>query len=124
MKRSINDGKLSQVTVDKKSIRFEHGKLPNGVEAIYAIADEYYAPVAFLYYRHILIDHIEVLYLSVHDRCRRQGIARMALNELMRWYSGRTICTALGNELSTPWLEACGFRHNKLGWFKRPERTK
>jgi ribosomal protein S18 acetylase RimI-like enzyme len=109
------------VVLDKKLITFHYGKVVIGCEALYAMPDELYAPCGFIWYRHTMLDQLEILYIFVHERCRRQGIATMMLKELMRWYPAKTPCTALANEFSAGWLKANGFKPNDSGWFWTPE---
>src|SRR5271169_6989001 len=109
---------MKPVVIDKAHLKFEQGQIPNGSEALYAVSRQLYAPIGFIWYRQILIDHTDIAYIFVHECCRRQGIATAMLNELGGWYPQNTIYTTCGNELSEPWLRAMGFQLEKRGWFK------
>lgn len=90
-------------------------------EALYCTALRYEFPIGFIWYSQILVRHVNVGYIFVHERFRRQGLATRMLNALGQWYPDKTICTAVGNELSRPWLVATGFTLETSGWFLRPE---
>ena len=75
-------------------------------------------PVGFIWYHH-LPDHLGIIYLFVSPHFRRQGLATRMLDALRAWHPGRTIFTDVGNELSTGWLQSCGFNQESQGWVKR-----
>lgn len=101
-------------------LQFEQGELPHCVEALYAVIPNCCAPVGFIWYRQILIGHTDILYVFVHEKCRRQRIAERMLEELCCWYPLFTVCTTTANEFSEPWLRAMRFSKESAGWFLRP----
>jgi GNAT superfamily N-acetyltransferase len=110
--------------LDKSKLRFEHGYGPKDQNTLYAVHREWSCPVGFLWYDQVLKGLVSIQYIFVHERCRRQGVARWMLTHLQGWYPALTVCTATGNDLSTPWLKACGFKEEKHGWFLRRRKAK
>ncbi len=78
-------------------------------------------PVGSLWFRFVGNDSIEMVEVFVGVGVRRCGIGRFLLDSLPKMRAGcRRIMTTDGNEDSTPWMEACGFRQLKNGdWVKR-----
>lgn len=91
-------------------------------EAIYAKMPGYNFPIGFIWYSQILVNVVNIGYVFTNENWRRHGIASAMVNQLQDWYPNKTICTAVGNHLSTPWLQANGFSKEPIGWFlRRPE---
>lgn len=102
-------------------VDFVHcGQVIRGSQAMWVVSPMAACPIGHIFYRNILLNHIEILYIFVHERLRRQRLAERMLVELRMWHPSCTICTALGNDLSTPWLTAMGFKQTPAGWFLEP----
>jgi hypothetical protein len=106
---------LKPFTIDKATLKFEQGVMPGyGTEAIYR------CPLGFIWYEQIMGDHLDLMYIFVHERCRRQKLGTFLLTQLRAWYPGMTVYTQCANELSEPWLMANNFEKEKNGWYLRP----
>lgn len=94
-------------------------QLPNGTHVLYLMSHDMAGAIGHIQFRHALLNCTEILYIFVHERCRRQRLAMKMLDWLQDAYPSCVVATAQGNELSTPWLKACGFAtHPVLGWYK------
>lgn len=102
-----------------EGITFEYGTVMSA-EALYAKVPRHHFPIGFIWYTQDLVDIANIGYIWVHETKRRQGLATLMLTELRRWYPKNSIATTVGNDLSTPWLKAVGFRREQDGWFIRP----
>jgi GNAT superfamily N-acetyltransferase len=109
------------IVIPVHELKFRHGLVLQH-EAMYATLAGNQFPCGFIWYAQTLRELTLIGYIFVHERCRRQGIATRMLTELRAWYPGNTVCTAIGNELSTPWLEEMGFIKEPNGWFLRPTK--
>ena len=108
--------------INPESLRIEHSVGPrHGMEILYAWSRLAPAPVGFVWYEQILLNQVNILYIFVHEDCRRQGMGRKMVSTLQEWYPESVLCTAKGNELSLPWLPRVGFQQEASGWFLRPE---
>lgn len=92
------------------------------VEALYCLTKRLPFPIGFIWFCRPLRNYTEIGYIFVHERYRRQKIATDMLNELRSWWPENIICTAVGNEFSTPWLKRAGFVENNSGWFLHPSQ--
>ena len=107
-----------------RHLKFHYSLTPNpGLEALWAVdVKEGIMPLGYIWYQQILVDHTDLVYVWVHERCRRQRIASQMLVELISWYPTNTVATAVANKLSAPWLRAMGFVQEPGGWFLRPRK--
>ena len=105
--------------IPKSDLTFRYEPVQQ-VEALYCLVKRLPFPIAFIWFSRNLRNHTEVGYIFVHEKYRRQRIATYMLDELRSWWPENIICTALGNEFSTPWLKRSGFVENNSGWFLYP----
>jgi GNAT superfamily N-acetyltransferase len=110
------------IKVNMARLQFQFGDMPNpGMQALWFYHPDYDTPIGFVWFKNILRAHIFISYIFVHEACRRQGVATRMLSELCVAYPRCVICTAVGNEMSEPWLRKNRFVEEPAGWFLRPE---
>ena len=95
---------------------YEETKLWAQCEALYAKLPGYQCPIGFIWYSQVFVNVTNLHYLFVNEMFRQRGIANAMLKELRAWYPDNTVITAVGNELSTPWLLANNFKKVDMGW--------
>lgn len=91
-----------------------------GVSAIVAVHREFRTPICHIWWQHALRANVEILNVYTVELLRRQGVATKALVYLAGAYDECTISTAVGNDLSTPWLKKNLFSEVPLGWVRKP----
>lgn len=90
-------------------------------DAIYATVPRHRFPIGFMWLNHVMRNTIDIGYVFVNERYRRQGVAIGMLNEIIEWWPRSRITTGMGNSLSTPWLIKNNFINSEFGWV-RPNR--
>lgn len=106
----------------QNGLSFEDGNVLQA-QALYAKLPGYQVPIGFIWYSQILVSVVNLHYIFVNEKFRRQGIADAMLVELRDWYPKATIVTAVSNELSEPWLLKNGFLKEHDGWWLRNSKT-
>lgn len=114
---------LRQAIRGRTDLRFRYAptEVVPGLLGLYALHPSFPAPLGCIYYRHEPGKRVALVYLWVLDTVRRCGLANQMLAELERWNAGQyALVTAMGNELSTPWMLQAGFTHypEQMLWTK------
>lgn len=102
-----------------RDLRLTNDPLPgtSGIAVLHAFDSEYAAPIAFFWYRNILVGQTEILFMFTNDYFRRKGVATYLFRQLVINYPTTIFCTAVGNDFSKPWLIKNRFEATPQGWF-------
>lgn len=79
-------------------------------------------PVGLIWFRHVMVNQVEILHVYTHHYFRRNGVASALIRRLRMLFPKEIICTATANEKSKPLLLKLGFFKTENGWLSNPER--